>query len=65
MFLKKNSDTENTHIYYVCYFYEVRNDFSKFKIDHYNCSATIPITNIHAYLNINTVMPLAGEMGGL
>jgi hypothetical protein len=50
---------------YVCYFYEVRNDFSKFKIDHYNCSATIPITNIHAYLNINTVMPLAGEMGGL
>ena len=35
MFLKKNSDTENTRMYYVCYFYEVRNDYSKFKIDHY------------------------------
>ena len=34
MFLKKNTDvrndTENTLIHYVCYFYEVRNDYSKF-----------------------------------
>ena len=32
--LKKNTDvrndTENTLIHYVCYFYEVRNDYSKF-----------------------------------
>ena len=62
--LKKNTDvrndTENTLIHYVCYFYEVRNDYSKFKIDHYSY-----ITNIHAYLNLNTMMPLADGRGGL
>ena len=52
--LKKNrdvrNDTKNTLIYYVCYFYEVKNDYSKFKFDPHNYSVTIRTITYAKYL---------------